>query len=772
MELFKLFGTIAIGGADTAKEQIDDVSEQAGKLAAKIDAFGTKISDFGGALTAKLSIPLTALGTIAVKSAADVKAANSQYEQTFGELQDTATKAINKIADASGILDTRLKGVGTSIYAFAKASGADSAEAMSLMEEALQATADAAAYYDRSLDDTAESLQSFLKGNYENDAALGVSCTETTRNAKAMELFGQKFNDLTEIQKQQTLLKMVTDAQKLSGAMGQASRESDGFENVMGNLKESGRLLAAEFGELLLPTVIELMQELTGFIQKLNGMDEGTKKLILTIAGIAVAVGPVLIVIGKVTSGIGEIIRIGGILKGNIGNFTSVLTSLTGAGSKLLTGIVSTGGKITGTLIPAITSINPAVLGIIAVIGALVAAGVALYKNWDEVSAWAESAWSSIKETVGNAIGAIAGFFTQIIDFVKNNWQGLLLMLANPFVGAFKLIYDNSEAFRNFIDNFLDGLKEGFTNFANNIVERATNLKEKAVAKFNELKDGGVEKFNELKENATAQAEELKEKAVSKFNELKDKAKAKVEELKGSAVEKFNELKEKATAKVEELKEKAVSKFNELKDKTTEKITTLKNKGVELVEGLKTKAIESFENLKSGALERFESLKSGISEKLEGVKSFVGDTVQRLKDFFNFDWSLPKIKLPHFSLDGEFSLMPPSIPKIGVEWYSKAMDNPMIMDSPTIFGYNAASGQFLGGGEAGSEVVSGTNTLMNMIQNAVSNQNGELVAILWKILEAIIAMDENMGGNLREALAGTAFEVNKREFARLVKAVK
>lgn len=55
----------------------------------------------------------------------------------------------------------------------------DSANALSMMEEALQVTADSAAYYDRSLEDTAESLKSFLKGNFENDAALGLFCTET-----------------------------------------------------------------------------------------------------------------------------------------------------------------------------------------------------------------------------------------------------------------------------------------------------------------------------------------------------------------------------------------------------------------------------------------------------------------------------------------------------------------------------------------------------------------------------------------------------------------
>ena len=134
------------------------------------------------------------------------------------------------------------------------------------METALQAAADSAAYYDRSLEDTTDSLMSFLKGNFSNDAALGVSATETTRNAAAMELFGEKYNDLSEVQKQQTLLKMVTDAQELSGAMGQAAREAEGWENVQGNLNEALRQAKANIGQELLPSVTELAEAFTGVL--------------------------------------------------------------------------------------------------------------------------------------------------------------------------------------------------------------------------------------------------------------------------------------------------------------------------------------------------------------------------------------------------------------------------------------------------------------------------------------------------------------------------
>ena len=85
-----------------------------------------------------------------IESAAAVKAESSQFEQTFGDMGSTASAAIERVASSSGILDTRLNTLGAQIYAFARSSGGDATESMDLMETALQATADAAAYYDRS----------------------------------------------------------------------------------------------------------------------------------------------------------------------------------------------------------------------------------------------------------------------------------------------------------------------------------------------------------------------------------------------------------------------------------------------------------------------------------------------------------------------------------------------------------------------------------------------------------------------------------------------
>ena len=241
----------------------------------EVNAAGNRISSafskIGKAVAAAYSVKaVIAFTKKIIETTAQIKAADSQFEQTFGSLSDSATAAMNKVAKESGIVKSRLQGVGTSIYAFAKTTGMDSSNALKMMQEALQVTADSAAYYDRSLEDTAESLKSFLKGNYANDAALGLSCTETTRNTAANKLYGKSFKDLSEAQKQLTLLQMVKDANAASGALGQAARESDGLENVLGNLKESWNQLLATVGKPILNIAVNVIQRITVWIQRMT----------------------------------------------------------------------------------------------------------------------------------------------------------------------------------------------------------------------------------------------------------------------------------------------------------------------------------------------------------------------------------------------------------------------------------------------------------------------------------------------------------------------
>jgi phage-related minor tail protein len=108
---------------------------------------------------------------------------------------------------------------------------------------------------------------------------------------------------------------------------------------------------------------------------------------------------------------------------------------------------------------------------------------------------------------------------------------------------------------------------------------------------------------------------------------------------------------------------------------------------------------EKWEGIKTTITGTWDSVVKTTTEKFESIKKTVHDAVEKLKSFFNFDWKLPDIKLPHFSVTGSFSLKPLSVPHFSVDWYAKGG----ILTAPTIFGMQDSS--LLGGGEAGPEAV-------------------------------------------------------------------
>ena len=162
-------------------------------------------------------------------------------------------------------------------------------------------------------------------------------------------------------------------------------------------------------------------------------------------------------------------------------------------------------------------------------------------------------------------------------------------------------------------------------------------------------------------------------------------------------------------------KDSLVKAWEDLKNK----MNAIKENIVQAWENMKSNITTKVEGIKTTVSTKFDAIKTKITTTIESARDKVKEAIDKIKGFFDFKWELPKLKLPHFSIDGEFSLNPPSIPHIGVEWYAKAMQNGVILRSPTIFG--AANGNLLGAGEAGPEVVVGASSLYDMIRGAVAS---------------------------------------------------
>lgn len=296
MKLFELFATLGLDtsgfdkGVQGAQGKMTSLASTAGKAVegvgkgalsigkAAASAAGSIIDTMENALKTIGTIgggAMIALGTQAVSAAADIAAENAAFSATFGEMADEAKSAYAIIGEQANILDTRLQKTATKGFSQLKGAGMNANEALEASARLLNLAADGAAYYDRSLEDTDERLRSFLRGNVEAGDSIGLFTSELQRNNKAVDLYGKKWDKLTESQRQMVMLNIAEEIYKQSGVIGQAARESEGWANVIGNLQEAWRQTLGVIGTPIMDALTPVIQNLTTFLVEHKGDLEG-----------------------------------------------------------------------------------------------------------------------------------------------------------------------------------------------------------------------------------------------------------------------------------------------------------------------------------------------------------------------------------------------------------------------------------------------------------------------------------------------------------------
>lgn len=190
----------------------------------------------------------------------------------------------------------------------------------------------------------------------------------------------------------------------------------------------------------------------------------------------------------------------------------------------------------TAQAVAAAAAMAPYIL-IVAAIAAVIAIIVLCIQHWDEIVEVIKKAWDAIVSAVQKGVDWVLEWINKIISFVKDNWQALLLLLVNPFAGAFKLLYDNCDGFREFIDNFIAKVKElakeGFEKVKEFIINPIKDAIQTGIDKFNEIKSTVTNTISNIVETVSSKFGSIKDKISSTINGARDTVKTAIDKIKG-----------------------------------------------------------------------------------------------------------------------------------------------------------------------------------------------------------------------------------------------
>lgn len=585
----------------------------------------------------------------------------------------------------------------------------------------------------------------------------------------AYELFGTAGAQVYEAVKNGTLdfNNLATAADDAAGTVSTTFDATldpaDQFQTALNAVK----LTAADIAETVMPAVSRVLSKVRDIVltlkERWDGLDASTQDNIIKFTALVAAAGPVVTVLGKIVGGGGTVIS---------------------AFGKIVGAISAAGG-----LIPAIgglvTAAGPILAGG-AVVAGVIAAVVLIVKNWDKIKKFAGElkdkvvkAWNDMKTKVSDAAKKVGDFVVKTWDNIKSKVSKTASDIKTGVINAWNGI---KTGLSNVMSNIKDGAIKAWTDLKNGIIKILNAIKTAIINAWNAIKttvasigtgikDGVIKAWDGIKTGVGKAVDGIKTGVINGWNNIKTGVGNAVESIKTTVSTKWEGLKTTITQKTESIRTTVANKWENLKSAISTKVsnigtsisttwTNIKSNVLTLTEGitsgikskwdgLKSTLSNTASNIKSSVSNAFSGLKNNISTTWSNIKTAMTNPIQNAKTaistalsnisglFSRQKWSLPSLKMPHFSWEWQKVGNLISLPKISVKWYRKAYDSAMMFNSPTVLP-TARGLKGFGDGPGGEVVLSarklrdiagaGGDTNVNITINTQPGQSAEQIA--------------------------------------------